>query len=346
MKEPHIGSRSFDPSAPADPDAGIFGTSTSASESLVHLIPVPFEATTSYGRGTSLGPQAILRASHQPDLFDLECGRPYEVGIHLLTESSEIRALNKEALKAVEVAQGKGVNADSALTEVNLAGEKVNKYVRSLAKQTLDDGKLVGLIGGDHASPFGLIEELSLRHPGMGILHLDAHHDLRESYDGFTWSHASIMFNVMTQLDGVQKLVQVGIRDFCEEEKAMADESDGVIVAFYDQDIARSRFRGEPWGQLAQSIVDELPQEVYISFDVDGLDPKLCPNTGTPVPGGLDFNEAIFLLSLVQESGRRIIGFDLCEVAPGRDEWDANVGARLLYKLIAYMIQTSPQPHP
>lgn len=343
MNDRNEGPEGFNPSARANPDAGIFGMSTTAKESLVHLIPVPFEATTSYGRGTSLGPQAILRASHQPDLFDLDCGRPYEVGIHMLPESAEIRALNQEALKAVEVAHGQGVNGDSARTEVNLAGEKVNKYVRSLAKKSLNDGKLVGLIGGDHSSPFGLIEELSLRHPGMGILHIDAHHDLREAYDGFTWSHASIMFNVMTQLDGVERLVQVGVRDFSEEEKTMADESDGVIVAHYDQEIARSKFRGEPWGQLAQSVVDELPQEVYISFDIDGLDPKLCPNTGTPVPGGLDFNEAIFLIFLVHKSGRRIVGFDLCEVAPGRDEWDANVGARVLYKLIAFMIQTSPR---
>lgn len=333
-------SDSFDPSAPAKPGSGIYGLSRPAQDCLVHLIPVPFQATTSYGRGTAFGPTAIVLASHQPDLFDLECGRPYESGIIMLPEDTEIRKLNSSAERAVEVVHQGGLNVEAATVEVNQAGERVNTIVRKAAKKALKAGKLVGLVGGDHASPFGFIEELSLRHPGMGIFHIDAHHDLREAYEGFTWSHASIMFNVLTQLDSITKLVQVGVRDFSEEEKAMADESEGLIRTFYDHQFAAARFAGTPFDTLAQSAIDELPKKVYVSFDIDGLDPKLCPNTGTPVPGGLGFNEAMRFLTLITQSGRTIVGFDLCEVAPGQDEWDANVGARVLYRLIGHMIQS------
>ncbi|MFT7618012.1 MAG: agmatinase [Planctomycetota bacterium] len=333
---------SFDPAAPAAPGSGIFGMSRKAEDCLVHLIPVPFQATTSYGQGTAHGPAAILTASHQPDLFDIECGRPYESGIVLLPHVDELHDLNASAEEAAEIFHEGGEGAEAALEQVNLAGERVNALVRREAKKSLAAGKLVGLVGGDHASPFGLIEELSFRHPGMGIFHIDAHHDLRHAYEGFIWSHASIMFNVMTQLDSIAKLVQVGIRDFSEEEKQMADESEGLIKTFYDRDFSNAQFSGTPFDTIAGKAIGELPKKVYISFDIDGLDPKLCPNTGTPVPGGFDFNQAMRLISLITESGRTIVGFDLCEVAPGHDEWDANVGARVLYRLIGHMIMSQP----
>ena len=107
---------------------------------------------------------------------------------------------------------------------------------------------------------------------------------------------------------------------------------------YFDRDVQRRKFEGETWSRIASEIVSKLPAEVWISFDIDGLDPRFCPNTGTPVPGGLEFSEALYLLSAVMRSGRKIIGFDLNEVSPdpsGENEWDANVGARLLYKLSA-----------
>ena len=110
-------------------------------------------------------------------------------------------------------------------------------------------------------------------------------------------------------------------------------------------DLRRGLFDGESWGRLAGRIAADLPQEVYVSFDIDGLDPSLCPHTGTPVVGGLSFPEAVALLRTVAESGRRIVGFDLNEVAPdptGRSEWDGNVGARLLYKEIGFALMSQP----
>ena len=166
-------------------------------------------------------------------------------------------------------------------------------------------------------------------------------HDLRRAYEGFTFSHASIMFNVLERIPAVERLVQVGIRDFCEAEWNYAKAQGQRARIFLDADLQHRRHLGRPWAKSAQEIVAALPQEVWISFDIDGLDPRFCPHTGTPVPGGLDFAEANHLIAAVARSGRKIIGFDLNEVSPdptGRSEWDANVGARLLYKLTAWTL--------
>ena len=146
------------------------------------------------------------------------------------------------------------------------------------------------------------------------------------------------MHNVMKLPMAPKKLVQVGIRDFCEQEHEAIKNSNGRINTFFDSALRDETFLGVTWKQITESIIKALPQNVYISFDIDGLDPSLCPNTGTPVLGGLSFHEANYILSQVSESGRKIIGFDLNEVSQGEtdSEWDGNVGARLLYKLCGW----------
>ena len=328
---------------------GIFGLPQDPDGSFVHLVPVPFEATVSYRDGTARGPAAIRDASGQIDLFDIDTGRPFESGIVMLPESDEIVALNREARAAAKTLMDAGGAGGSAmlakeLDVVNDAGAKLNDVVRATAAASLDKGHLVGLVGGDHSTPFGLITEVAARRPGLGILHFDAHHDLRESFEDFTWSHASIMHNVMTRLEGVAKLVQVGVRDFAESERRMVEASDRRIVCHDDREMSDAKFAGVPFDMVARAIVAELPMEVYVSFDVDGLDPTLCPNTGTPVPGGLCFNETVRILREVVASGRRIVGFDLVEVAPergrGGESWDAIVGMRMLYKLIGFAVKS------
>ncbi len=211
-------------------------------------------------------------------------------------------------------------------------------------KALLDQGKMPVTLGGDHAVPFGAIRAYAERYPGLGILHLDAHADLRDAYEGFTWSHASIFHNVMTRLDGIARLVQVGVRDLGQAEQAMIDGSGGRILTFFDADIAARKESGTPFAVIADEIAAALPKDVYLSWDIDGLDPTLCPSTGTPVPGGLSWNEAIGLLRALLRAGKRIVGLDLCEVSPGDTEWDANVGARLLYKMIGFAL-LSQRPH-
>jgi agmatinase len=336
----------FDPNAAAAADSGVFGLSDDTETAKVVLIPVPFEATTSYGGGTSAGPHAILQASRQVDLFDLQYGKPYDAGIVMLPESTEMRRLNDEAkawAKPVIDSGGAGDHTAS-LAKVNAHSARLNQLVFESATHWLKRDKLVGVVGGDHSTPFGLIEAVAQKYPGVGILHLDAHADLRDAYEGFTFSHASIMHNVATRIPNVSRITQVGIRDFSESEHDFIHGSGGRIRTFFDLRLQEAVFSSTPFSKLVDEIISTLPDNVYLSFDIDGLDPTLCPHTGTPVPGGLSFAQVLELLQGLIRARKRVVGFDLNEVAPGPDgdEWDGNVGARLLYKMIGCALKSSP----
>jgi agmatinase len=333
----HVSTTDFDPDAPAEGN-GIYGLPHSIEEAATILIPVPWEATVSYQGGTAGGPEAILKASRQVDLFDLDTGRPYEDGIAMLPPSEEILRWNQEGR-----AQALGGRA----AEVDRLGELLNAEVYETARRHWERGRLVGVVGGEHSSPFGFMRLVSERAPGCGILQLDAHADLRRAYEGFRYSHASVFYNVFHDLPGIARIVQVGVRDLASREEELIRSAEGRIVTFFEGDLRRLQHEGQPWGRLALEIVEALPAEVYLSFDIDGLDPSLCPHTGTPVPGGLSFAEIVSLLRALVASGRRILGFDLCEVAPdprGASEWDGNVGARLLYKMIGFARMSGTTP--
>ena len=321
---------------PPEADAGFLGAALDPAQASLLLIPVPWEATTSYGGGTSKGPQAILSASHQLDLEDAAFGQPYRAGISFIDADDTIAELNhpaREAALTVIEALEEGKTAPTELALVNRASEEVNRHVYQQARAILAQGKLAAVVGGDHASPQGLIQALAEQHKNFGILHLDAHHDLRKAYEGFVCSHASIFYNVLELHPEVDRLVQAGIRDYSRAEVDYARQQGERVSVFYAAELFRHKASGETWQAICERIIAPLPDEVYISFDIDALDPPYCPNTGTPVPGGLSFDEACYLLERLVLSGRKIIGFDLCEVAPGENEWDANVGARILYKL-------------
>jgi agmatinase len=343
-----MGAMTFDPSAAASPGSGVFGLPHSEADAAVVLVPVPYEATTSYRGGAARGPAAILDASRQVDLFDVETGRPYQDGIHMLPIPERVIAIDRAARRhAADVIAAGGVSDDrpdlaDAAAQVNAASAEVNAWVEREVQRLFRAGKKVGIVGGDHSVAFGAIAAHARAFPGLGLLHVDAHADLRRAFEGFEHSHASILYNVMERLPDVARLVQVGIRDVSDEEMAYAARSPERIVMHHDATLSAARFEGEPWAAQVRRIVEPLPRDVYVTFDVDGLDPTLCPHTGTPVPGGLSFQEATALVAGVVRSGRRIVGFDLVEVAPGPegDDWDGNVGARLLYKIIGWMLRS------
>ncbi len=334
--------REFDPAGPGCSDDGIYGLPYTEDEARLVYLPVPWEATTSYGGGAALGPSAIRTASAQLDLYDADVEKPYAAGLYLRDESRQVKAWNKTAKAAAQKAikaltAGKPAPA-SALKTANGLGDKLNAWVYAQTRGLIAAGKIPALIGGDHSTPYGAIQAAVERWPGLGILHFDAHHDTRNAYEGFTWSHASIFHNVMERLP-VGRLVQVGIRDFSHDEKLYCQGLGKRCTVFYDGDLARRRFAGKTFDSTAAEVVAGLPKDVWVSFDIDGLDPRFCPGTGTPVPGGLEFSEANHILRTVAASGRRIVGFDLNEVAPQKgSEWDANVGARLLYKMTAWCL--------
>lgn len=338
----------FDPDQCPPADAGIFGLPFTSDESRLVLLPVPWDATTSYRPGTRLGPTAIKNASHQLDLYDVELGEPWRAGIAMLAAPRGTEILNADARGDAErvIAVGGRVGRDrdliAAQDRVNALGARLNDTVYRAVDEQLSRGKLVGVVGGDHSVPFGAIQRIAETHREIGILHIDAHADLRDAYEGFTWSHASIMHNVLERVPQVKRLVQVGIRDLCKAEAERVEQEPERIATHFDVHLTARMQAGVTWNALADSIVDDLPERVYISFDIDGLDPSFCPNTGTPVPGGITFQQACALVRKVVERGRKIVGFDLSEVAPGADgnEWDANVGARVLYKLCGWTLRS------
>jgi len=342
-------SANFDPDAAAQPGSGLFGLQDRPESARVHVIPVPFDATTSYRKGAARGPAAILQASRQVELFEpmggASAGKPYLRGICMLEADPRIAQLNEEATDKADrvIRVGGSIGKDRSLARdlarVNEIGAEVNAIVRRATETALDAGKLPVIVGGDHSAPFGAIDALSARFPGLGILHFDAHADLREAFEGFEWSHASIMDNVVSRLEGVALLAQVGIRDLGEREHERILASKGRIRTLFDFEWARARLEGFNLRELVKKRLEPLPERVYVSFDVDGLDPSLCPHTGTPVPGGFTWHETLLWLEELGKSGRAIVGLDLNEVSPGdvgpeEDSWDAIVGARLLYRLI------------
>ncbi|MEK6626512.1 MAG: agmatinase family protein, partial [Bdellovibrionota bacterium] len=287
----------------------------------------------------------IRRASPQLDLFDLDYVDPFRAGLYLRPESRFFLGLNKKmrplAEKIIqaseeEVARSKALQ--KVLAQVNRASQEVNRWVYDESKKLLAKNKMPVVVGGDHSSPLGAIRAYAEKFPGMGVLHFDAHSDTRRAYMGFQYSHASIMYNVAQECAGVSKIVQVGIRDFCEAEYHYTTRENSKFQVYFDRDLKDMVFTGIPFQTVARQIVAHLPELVYLSVDIDALDPRYCPNTGTPVPGGLDYMELISIVREIVRSKRKIVGFDLCEVAPGsgpKDEWDANVGMRLLYKITA-----------
>lgn len=334
----------FDPNGPGLKDAGLFGLPFDEQDAEVIILPVPWDVTVSFAEGTRNGPEAILWGSKQVDLYYSGIKDAWKMGIAMREVPMEWKDLNKHYRKKAEAvieALEEGASQDdpeikAALDEINEQCSELVEYVNNRSLRFLDQGKLVAVLGGDHSSPLGLINALAEKHESFGILQIDAHADLRDAYEGFMYSHASIMRNALAQ-ENVTKLVSVGLRDVCDEEMDFIFNSNDRIVGFFDEQMKSKQFAGETWESICNHIISELPEKVYISFDIDGLEPSLCPSTGTPVPGGLTFEQAVYLVKKVVASGKTIIGFDLCEVAPSESGWDTNVGARLLYHLCNQM---------
>lgn len=339
---------SFDPDGAGNRESGIFGLPFTEEEADIIVLPVAWDVTVSYGDGTVEGPQTVVAASPQLDFVDEDYGEVWRHGIALATGMEHLeahsRALRSTATRVIDHLEIGGKPTDPQLApwlnKVNMGCRDMVAHVEERAATLLAAGKKVVLLGGDHSTPLGYLKALARHHGEFGILQIDAHMDLRVAYEGFTYSHASIMYNAL-QIPEVKRLVQVGIRDYCAAESDLVAASEERVVVHTSRRIARERFQGRAWADICAQIVENLPPKVYISFDIDGLEPFLCPNTGTPVAGGLGYEEVMFLLDLAGRDGRQVIGADLVEVAPGPDgDWDGNVGARILYRLCGILARS------
>lgn len=341
----------FDPNNAGNPNNNIFGLPFSEEDARLVIIPIPWEVTVSFGAGTARSAEQIMRASLQVDLFDPEVREGWKQGFFMRETDRKVLLksdyLRKEAELYIDYISKGDLVANNqfmcrTLKEVNEGGYFLNNWVYHQTRELLEKGKLVALLGGDHSTPLGYMKAIGEKHGEFGIIQIDAHCDLREGYEGFVYSHASIMYNALKEVPQLQKLVQVGIRDYSEGEHEFIQQNTDRVKTYFDADIRQRQYEGESFRQVVDEIVSQLPQKVYISFDIDGLDPKLCPNTGTPVQGGFETEQVFYIFKKIQQSGRQIIGFDLSEVSTSENYWDANVGARVLFKLCNMLVASNP----
>ncbi|WP_418179869.1 agmatinase family protein [Aliarcobacter lanthieri] len=327
---------------PPKKNDGFLGGRLDPKEASLVLIPVPWEVTVSFADGTAKAPDNIRTASHQLDLETYHYIKPYTAGIAMFETDKYVLKLSnktrKKALKVIEAIEA-GENCKKELKYVNEVSKAINSNVYEASLKRLKRGKFVAVVGGDHSCPLGLIKAINdTSNEDFGILHVDAHHDLREAYEGFTYSHASIFYNVLQECKNVSKLVQVGIRDYSKEEAQRMLDLGEKGACLYDTHMQSQLASGKSLEDVFMPYIEQLPQNVYLSIDIDGLEPLNCPNTGTPVPGGLRYGELEHLIFMVVKSGRNILGFDLCEVGDSENGWDANVGARVLYQLCGALL--------
>jgi len=342
----------FDHNDAANPNNNIFGLPFSEEDADLIILPVPWEVTVSYKAGTARAPEHIFKASLQVELYDNDTNDIWRRGIFMRATDRKILLksdyLRKEAELYINyIAQDENVNDNKfmfkTLKEVNEGSLLMNNWVYEQTKELLGQGKLVGLLGGDHSTALGYFKAMAEKHGDFGILQIDAHFDLRETYEGFHYSHASLMFNALKEIPQLKKLVQLGVRDYGDNEWKIVCDSEYKVICYFDRELKDRQYEGQTWDVIADEIVNHLPEKVYISFDIDGLDPKLCPNTGTPVMGGLEAEQVFYILRKIIKSGRKLIGFDLSEVGISTNEWDENVGARVLYKLCNYLLASNPK---
>ena len=267
------------------------------TQARVVLVPVPYDSTTSYRTGARYGPRAIISASRQLEDYDIELDRDVStVGIYT----------------APEIAPN--VSSPEAMVD------RVCKAVESAGP----DGRLVGVIGGEHTVTIGAVRALAARNPGLSVLYLDAHADLRDEYMGTRWGHASVARRVREMC----RVTEVGVRSLSSDERALID-AEHIPVVFWPPSLADRE-------SLADRVLDSLSATVYVSVDLDVFDPSIMSAVGTPEPGGMTWSEVTALLRTVAER-RNIVGFDITELSPEEGpEACTFTAAKLAHKLIGY----------
>ena len=277
-----------------DPDAAY-------AHARVVVLPVPYDSTTSYGAGARFGPGAILEASRQVELYDDELGRtPAEVGVHTL----------------------------APLLPVMSGPDGMIDAVAEAADQCFADGKLLLMLGGEHSLTVGAARACARHHGHLSFLQIDAHADLRDTYEGSPLSHACAARRLLE----LGPVTGVGIRNLSVEEMEFVRQTSHPI--FWARDVARA-----PDDRWMDAVVAGLKDPVYVTFDLDGLDPAVIPATGTPEPGGLGWYQALALLRLVGET-HHVVACDVVELAPipGSHASDF-AAAKLAYKMIGYFVK-------
>lgn len=313
------------------------------------LVSAPWAVTSAAGQGAAYAPDAIIDASTALSLYDVVTkssidGKVATAEVDYDLQESSLQLGGDAAKVVAHIDDGGTLSGDyfaRKVVRINIGFRDMHRSVGKRVFRFAEKGKIVGVVGGDHSVSFGAIRSISSVHPNLGVLFIDAHSDLRPSGKIFDYSHLSVARNIVDEIPQVSKLVQVGTRDMTEEEVNYAN-SHQKIKMFCHEELASERFSGRSWGNVCNDVVAQLPDKVYISFDIDALSPECCPHTKRPVAGGMTFDEAVCLINRVAESGRTIVGFDLTEIVPVMESGvDAAVGARMLVKLCAAALKSN-----
>lgn len=273
--------------------AGIADEFAQLETAKIVLIPVPYDGTSTWGKGADKGPAAFLEASENMELYDIETdSEVYAQGIHVTEDI--IENATPEAM-------------------VNAVHKNVKDYIKR--------NKFVTLFGGEHSISIGSIRAFNECFDNLSVLHIDAHADLRKSYEGTKYNHACAVHEASQNTN----LVQVGIRSMDAIEKTFMDEE----RTFFAHDMVDDEY----W---MDKVIEALTDTVFITFDLDALDPSIMPSTGTPEPGGLLWYETLAFLKQVFEE-KNVVGFDLVELCPNETEKSSNfLAAKLYYKMLSY----------
>lgn len=288
---------------------GIEDESSSYDKSKVVILPIPYEATVSYGGGTSKGPAAILDASHYVEFYD---------------EETEREVFNEFGIATLEPLDFANLNEEDSLG-----------LIYNVSKKLLQENKFVIALGGEHTISQALIVPYAEKYSDLSIMHIDAHSDLRKDYLGNKFSHASVMARVCEYLDP-NRIVQVGIRAQCIEEAEFIKENG--ITTLYAHEIRAGKYRKivKDWDDY---VIEKLTENVYVTFDVDGFDPSIMPATGTPEPNGLLWQETMTLLRKLGKT-KNIVGCDVVELAPIAELHHPDLTtAKLVSKMINYFVK-------
>lgn len=274
------------------------------NDSEIVIVSAPYEHTVSYGGGTKNGPDGILKASQYVEFFDDELFKElcFEKKIATLEKIDFSNAKDKDALD----------------------------LIYNMTKALLNDNKFVVTLGGEHTISAAPIKAHFEKYPNMCILQFDAHSDFRDSYNGSIYSHASVMARV-AEFFPPDKITQLGIRAQCIEEAEFIKNKN--VNTFYASAVRRG-LHSHNW---IEKLVDSLDEEIYITFDVDYFDPSIMPTTGTPEPDGFLYSETLDVFRKIREKGKKIIGFDVVELAPINGITHPDITcARLIYKILNY----------
>ncbi|MEO9892470.1 agmatinase [Aurantibacter sp.] len=273
--------------------AGIADEFAQLETAKVILIPVPFDGTSTWGKGADKGPDAFLKASENMELYDIETATEvYKQGVHLTAPISE-----------------------------NTSAEAVVNAVHKATKEYIKRNKFVTLFGGEHSISIGSIRAFNECFDNLTVLHIDAHADLRETYEGSKYNHACAVY----EASQTTNLIQVGIRSMDAIEMTILDEE----KTFFAHDMVNDEF----W---LDKVVEMCTENVFITFDLDALDPSILPATGTPEPGGLFWYETLDFLKQVFKE-KNVVGFDIVELCPNETSKPSDfLAAKLYYKMLSY----------